>query len=73
MGQGWWPLCGFPISSFSQHDDKSSTEFDYLWKERRWRAWDLNLGPMNGRPLSYGRHPYIVIDSAKTVHSRSFS
>ena len=37
------------FSSFSQHNDKYATKFDYKWKKNRWYFWYLNSGPQDGR------------------------
>ena len=39
-----WPLFLF-ILSFSQHNDKYCTKFDYKWKKHRLCPEDLNPGP----------------------------
>ena len=41
------------FSSFSQHNDKYSTKYDYKWNKHGWCAWDSNPGPQTD-PLSYG-------------------
>lgn len=38
----------FLFSSFSQWNEKYSTTFVYQCKKRRWCAWNLNLGPLDG-------------------------
>ena len=35
------------FSTFSQHNDKYNTKFDY--KKHRWCAWESNPGPQDGR------------------------
>ena len=42
MGQPWPLICLF--LSFSQHNDKYSTQFDYKWKKLTLSAWDSNPG-----------------------------
>ena len=42
MGQPWPLICLF--LSFSQHNDKYSTQFDYKWKNLTLSAWDSNPG-----------------------------
>lgn len=38
----------FLFSSYSKHNHKCSTKFEYKWKNRWWFAWDLNHGPQDG-------------------------